>query len=228
MPGARIIRCGLPSGHPGEHEEDDTEVTWLPEPVPVVEGDEDRPMSPVESALYEHFRHLGCLVTVDPLDVEDCAGMAVEVIRFLSAGGWMRHGGLERQPSANRPSAAAAATTTPPEGDPMSPVVQSGSGGSQAVVLANLAEISRNLTAHIAERAQEIATPQIAEAVRAADARVAEVKKGWALDRGRSDDLIAEFRRQLTALDKRVERQTGWLREHGINPLTGLKEKTDG
>lgn len=32
-PGDRIIRCHLPAGHPGEHEEDDTEVTWA-EPSP--------------------------------------------------------------------------------------------------------------------------------------------------------------------------------------------------
>lgn len=33
-PNARIIRCGLQAGHPGEHEEDDTEVTWADPPSP--------------------------------------------------------------------------------------------------------------------------------------------------------------------------------------------------
>ena len=28
-PGDRIVRCHLPAGHPGEHEEAETEVTWL-------------------------------------------------------------------------------------------------------------------------------------------------------------------------------------------------------
>jgi hypothetical protein len=32
-PGARIVRCGLPAGHPGEHEEAETEVTWAAEPI---------------------------------------------------------------------------------------------------------------------------------------------------------------------------------------------------
>lgn len=30
-PGDRIVRCHLPAGHPGEHEEADTEVTWINE-----------------------------------------------------------------------------------------------------------------------------------------------------------------------------------------------------
>jgi hypothetical protein len=31
-PKTRIIRCHLPAGHPGEHEEDGTEVTWIDPP----------------------------------------------------------------------------------------------------------------------------------------------------------------------------------------------------
>lgn len=40
QPGDRIIRCHLPAGHPGEHEEAETEVRWTsthteqPMPVP--------------------------------------------------------------------------------------------------------------------------------------------------------------------------------------------------
>lgn len=30
-PNTRLIHCGLQAGHPGEHEEDDTEVTWTPD-----------------------------------------------------------------------------------------------------------------------------------------------------------------------------------------------------
>jgi hypothetical protein len=45
--------------------------------------DDDEALTPVELLLYEHFRYLGCrqwtMVATD-----DCAGMAVEVIRFLT------------------------------------------------------------------------------------------------------------------------------------------------
>jgi len=35
-PNTRIVHCHLEAGHPGEHEEEGTEVTWLPEePAPV-------------------------------------------------------------------------------------------------------------------------------------------------------------------------------------------------
>lgn len=36
QPGDRLVVCALPAGHPGEHEEADTEVTWLdpPDPLP--------------------------------------------------------------------------------------------------------------------------------------------------------------------------------------------------
>jgi len=31
-PGARLVECHLQVGHPGEHEEDGTDVTWIDEP----------------------------------------------------------------------------------------------------------------------------------------------------------------------------------------------------
>jgi hypothetical protein len=49
--------------------------------------DDDEALTPVELLLYEHFRYLGCPSPVDPVDTDDCAGMAVEVIRFLTERG---------------------------------------------------------------------------------------------------------------------------------------------
>jgi hypothetical protein len=49
--------------------------------------DDDEALTPVELLLYEHFRYLGCPSPVDPVDTDDCAGMAVEVIRFLTEKG---------------------------------------------------------------------------------------------------------------------------------------------
>ncbi len=49
----------------------------------------DESLTGVELALYEHFRYLGCPSVVDPVDTEDCAGMAVEVVRFMRAAGWV-------------------------------------------------------------------------------------------------------------------------------------------
>lgn len=57
--------------------------------VPVPEEEpKDEPLTGETLALYEHFRHLDCGSVVDPVDVEDCAGMADEVLRFLTARGW--------------------------------------------------------------------------------------------------------------------------------------------
>jgi hypothetical protein len=48
---------------------------------------DDEALTPVELLLYEHFRYLACPSPVDPVDTDDCAGMAVEVIRFLTEKG---------------------------------------------------------------------------------------------------------------------------------------------
>jgi hypothetical protein len=49
----------------------------------------EEPLTGVELALYEHFRYLDCGQVVDPTDPDDCANMAVEVIRFMRAAGWV-------------------------------------------------------------------------------------------------------------------------------------------
>src|SRR2546421_8640378 len=57
----------------------------------------EEPLTAEELALAEYFRHLDCGQVVDPVDLEDCGGMAVEILRFLSARGW-REPELQAQP----------------------------------------------------------------------------------------------------------------------------------
>lgn len=48
------------------------------------------PLPPIEQLLYDLFRNLGCPAVVDPVDPEDCAGMAGEIVRVLRQAGWLR------------------------------------------------------------------------------------------------------------------------------------------
>jgi hypothetical protein len=54
---------------------------------PKGQDSDDEVLTPVELLLYEHFRYLACPSPVDPVDTDDCASMAVEVIRFLTEKG---------------------------------------------------------------------------------------------------------------------------------------------
>ncbi|MEU8278187.1 winged helix-turn-helix domain-containing protein [Microbispora bryophytorum] len=76
-----------------------------------------------------------------------------------------------------------------------------------------LAETLRDTVAgldgHIERRAQQIADPLIEEARRAADERVAAAERELANVRQRGEDLAAEFRRQLVALERQLDRRKG-------------------
>lgn len=81
------------------------------------------------------------------------------------------------------------------------------------------------LQRHINERAEEIAAPQIEALERHYQEIVEDLTQDQVVEVRRLNDLIDELRRQLAACDKRAERYAGWLREHGISPLTGLREE---
>lgn len=63
------------------------------------------------------------------------------------------------------------------------------------------------LQGHIEARAQEIAAPLIEEARRTADERVAAAERELAAERQRREDLAAEFRRQIAALERKLPRR---------------------
>jgi hypothetical protein len=68
-----------------------------------------------------------------------------------------------------------------------------------------LAETTANLDAYIERRAQEIAAPRITAAEKQARELVAAVWHTAAFDRRRSQDLVAELRRHIAALERRVQ-----------------------
>ncbi|MEV7805056.1 winged helix-turn-helix domain-containing protein [Microbispora sp. NPDC088329] len=66
-----------------------------------------------------------------------------------------------------------------------------------------------SLQGHIEARAREIAAPLIEEARRAADERAAAAERALANERQRREDLAAEFRRQVAALERQVRQRRG-------------------
>lgn len=73
-------------------------------------------------------------------------------------------------------------------------------------VAASLAETAANLDAHIQRRAQEIASPRIADIEYKAYEQVSRAGTRHAHETRRKDDLIAELRRQLDAAVRTNER----------------------
>ena len=71
---------------------------------------------------------------------------------------------------------------------------------------ASLADTAASLDEHIAKRAQEIAEPQIRQAAERAQAARDEQAADLAAFDQRLDNLRAEFKRQLAARDRDVER----------------------
>jgi hypothetical protein len=53
-----------------------------PRPDPVTAAD-DQPLDPIERAVYDRYRELGCPSPVDPTDPDDAACMAVETVRVV-------------------------------------------------------------------------------------------------------------------------------------------------
>lgn len=87
-----------------------------------------------------------------------------------------------------------------------------------------LRDTVRDLSRHVAERAEEIAAPRIAAAECDRDDTVASLARAHAAERQRLEDVIKELRRMVDARDTQLDRACRTMREHGINPLTGLKE----
>lgn len=77
------------------------------------------------------------------------------------------------------------------------------------------------LQQHIEDRAAALAAPVVAAAEAAAAAAVAEEQTGRAFEKQRSDDLLAEMRRQLKAQEQQVESHRAILARHDISPATG-------
>lgn len=69
-----------------------------------------------------------------------------------------------------------------------------------------LAEMIANLSAHIDQKALEIAEPRIEAAFTAARADIADVKREAAFEKRRHDDLRTELHRQLECQVRRAER----------------------
>jgi hypothetical protein len=61
-----------------------------------VTAQDEASMDPIELAVYERLRHLGCTVPVDPADPEDCANVAVEAVAAA------RRAVLHHRPDAER------------------------------------------------------------------------------------------------------------------------------
>lgn len=51
----------------------------------------ERPLDAAETAVYDELRSLGCIVAVDPADVEDCAFVAVHAVLALRRRGLLGH-----------------------------------------------------------------------------------------------------------------------------------------
>lgn len=91
QPGDRIVRCHLQAGHPGEHEEDGTEVTWQ---------DQERTQScraceAVHTCGLPQVTGEDVRLVVDALppvssDGRVMAGMAGDVLAALVERGWRR------------------------------------------------------------------------------------------------------------------------------------------
>jgi hypothetical protein len=82
----------------------------------------------------------------------------------------------------------------------------------------------RELQRYVQERADEIAAPRVAEAEKRCRATVVSQSHSQNVARQRLDGINVELRRQLAVRDRLVDRYTEWLKEHGINPHTGIKE----
>ncbi len=82
-----------------------------------------------------------------------------------------------------------------------------------------LKAVAANLDGHIARHAATVAAPHIA----ASAAEVAAARHETEMAERRHADLVAEFRRQIAALEKARDRYAAMLTEHGIDHRTGLK-----
>ncbi|NJP93933.1 hypothetical protein HCN51_31615 [Nonomuraea sp. FMUSA5-5] len=65
-----------------------------------------------------------------------------------------------------------------------------------------LASLIVSLQEHIDRRAAEIAGPRIAKAARLADEKIADARR----EQERAEDLVAELRRQITSLERQLDR----------------------